>query len=370
MWIEMTSSIRLRLYALLLLLPVVSTASLLNCSKDNPQAPGTTVVAVDTIPPGAIADLMVKQETSNSLIFLWSAPGDDGDAGQASRYDIRYSPSLINDHNWDSAEQASGIPSPQEAKRIETFAVTGLASARSYYVAIKSYDEEHNESPLSNCPMGTTKSETMPPAAIMDLEASALSESEILLTWTAPGDDGTQGTASGYDIRYKKHYFSFDWSTADKVTDEASPKPGGEPDSFIVSGLDPDGAYFFAMKSYDEIPNESALSNLALVLGYNMYLLVVPGSVYVGGTVDIHFKAAAPPVLIDIQRINWGGGGYLPWKHFEGHYTEGTHIIEWDLTSDEGDPTNFGRQYYINLYWGETKKDSVALRVLDSSSSK
>jgi hypothetical protein len=366
----MTSSTKLRLYTTLLLLLLFFAVPILNCTKDNPQAPETTIVTLDTIPPGAITDILIRQVTTNSLVLLWTAPGDDGLQGTASAYDIRYHTSIINDQNWETAVRASGIPEPQEAKKIESFTLTGLASAKSYYVAIKSYDEKQNESPLSNSPMGTTNSETIPPAPIFDLTATALSETEILLTWTAPGDDGLQGTASAYDIRYEKHYLNFDWSSADTVTGETSPKPGGEPDSFIVSGLDPNSSYYFAMKSYDDMPNESDLSNLELTMGYNVYLLVIPGSVYTGESVDIHFKSAAPRVLIDIQRINWGGGGYLPWKQFEGQYTEGTHIIRWDLTSDDGDPTNYGLQYYIDLYWGDAKKDSVVLRVVDTSVSR
>jgi hypothetical protein len=363
----MTSFSRLRPYIVLLLLPLVPIVLLSYCGKDNPQAPDTIqTVTVDTIPPCSVTDLMVRQETSNSLVLLWSAPGDDGGTGQASRYDIRYSSSIINDQNWSSADPASDIPSPQTAGQIETFALKGLGSARSYYVAIKSYDEEDNESPLSNCTSGTTKNESMPPAPVMDLEATALSESEILLTWTAPGDDGTVGTASRYDIRYEIHLLPFKWEWADTLTGEPLPKPGGETDSFIVTGLDPGKSFLFAMKSYDEMPNESELSNITLAMGHNEYVVAVPGSVPTWGAVDIHFKASQPEVLINILRIRY----YNPlrfevFKHYKGHYTEGSHVITWDLTGDEGDPTTYGIQYYVDLYWGDAKKDSVTFRVTD-----
>jgi hypothetical protein len=363
---KMTSSAKLRPYAVLLLLPLLPVVLFPYCSKDNPQAPDTTgIVTVDTVPPCAITDLMVRQETSNSLLLLWSAPGDDNNSGQASRYAIRYSSSVINDQNWDAAHTASEIPSPQIAGQIESFALNGLGSAKSYYVAIKSYDEEENESPLSNCISGTTKNESMPPAPVMDLKATALSESEILLTWTAPGDDGTVGTASRYDIRYEIHLLTFKWGSADTVTGEPPPKPGGELDSFIVTGLDPNNAYQFAMKSYDEMPNESELSNITLAMGYNVYIVTVPGSVPVWGSVDIHFKASTPEVLINISRIRYYNPlSFEVFKHYKGYYTEGSHVITWDLTSDDGNPTNYGIQYYVDLYWGDAKKDSVTFRVV------
>jgi len=362
----MTSSVKLRTYLLLLLLPAVSTIFLTTCSTENPQAPDTTTtVTIDTIPPGAITDILVRQETTNSLVLLWTAPGDDGETGQASRYDIRYSLSVINDGNWDDAKPASDIPSPQPAKQIESFMLKGLDSAKSYYIAIKSYDEKDNESPLSNCPMGTTKSESLPPAPVTDLRATTLGESEILLTWTAPGDDGTQGTASRYDIRYVRYLLQFDWSSADTLSGEPDPKPGGEPDSFIVTGLDPNVSYLFAMKSYDDMPNESGLSNVTLAMGFNEYLVAVPGSVPLRGTVDIYFKASTPRILLNILRIRtYNPVTYEVFKHYSGFYTEGEQVITWDLTGDNGDPTNYGIQYFVDLYWGEAKKDSATFRVV------
>jgi hypothetical protein len=353
-----------RIFAFLLLLPPIITVPLINCSKDNPQTPETTVVTVDTIPPDAIDDLLIKQETSSSIVLLWSAPGDDGSTGQAARYDIRYFSSMIDEQNWDTTIPATGVPKPQAANRIESFTLTGLASLRSYYVAIRTYDEKDNESPLSNCPMGTTKGEFLPPAPVMDLEATTLNETEFLLTWTAPGDDGTLGTASRYDIRYRKQYFEFDWSLADSLTGEPSPSPGGEPDSFVVTGMDPNESYLFAIKSYDDVPNESELSNLAVGMGQDVYILVEPRTVGVGEEVDIYFRASTPKVLINILRIQYyNPPTYIVWKHFEGYYTEGMHIIHWDLTSDGGDPTTYNIQYTIDLYWGDSIKESIGFRI-------
>jgi hypothetical protein len=363
----MTSSVKLRPCLLLVLIPLLPVALFPYCSKDNPQAPDTTgVVTVDTIPPCAITQLMVRQETYNSLLLQWYAPGDDGDTGQASRYDIRYSSSIINDQNWNAADLAADTPPPLPAGQIESFTLKGLESAKCYYVAIKSYDEADNESPLSDCISGTTKSESMSPARVFDLEATALSETEILLTWTAPGDDGMVGTASGYDIRYTKLLIPFNWSTADTVEGENPPKPGGEQDSFIVTGLDANNSYNFALKSYDEIPNESELSNITLAMGHNVYLATVPAMVSLGGTVDIYFKASLPEVTIKILRIRYYNPVRLVvFKRYTGYYTEGSHVITWDLTSDDGDPTTYGIQYFVDLYWGDAKKDSVTFRVVD-----
>ena len=41
-----------------------------------------------------------------------------------------------------------------------------------------------------------------PPATVTDLRVSSPTTSSLALTWTAPGDDGHDGTADSYEFRY------------------------------------------------------------------------------------------------------------------------------------------------------------------------
>ena len=45
-------------------------------------------------------------------------------------------------------------------------------------------------------------SDTAAPANVTDLAVLTSTASSATLTWTCPGDDGSNGTASEYDIRY------------------------------------------------------------------------------------------------------------------------------------------------------------------------
>lgn len=89
------------------------------------------------------------------------------------------------------------------------------------------------------------------------------------LTWTAPGDDGGRGTATVYQIKWAdlpmveiasdpKHV---NFWAAERVTGEPAPRPAGSRETFAVKGLRA-GTYYFALKSRDEINNESAISNV------------------------------------------------------------------------------------------------------------
>lgn len=107
-------------------------------------------VTADTTPPAAITNLWITQVTDTGVSLQWTAPGDDGTIGQASSYDIRYSPTAFDEGTWDSAIPATGEPSPSVAGSTESFAISGLAASSTVYVAIRSTDDSTNVSPISN----------------------------------------------------------------------------------------------------------------------------------------------------------------------------------------------------------------------------
>jgi hypothetical protein len=105
-----------------------------------------------------------------------------------------------------------------------------------------------------------------PPASINDLIAYRTylpSCDRMILEWTAPGDDGTTGRASGYDIRYSTSPITTEtsWNSAIQATGEPIPSVAGTRESFIVTGLLNNTTYYFAIKTKDEADNWSGLSN-------------------------------------------------------------------------------------------------------------
>ncbi len=105
--------------------------------------------------------------------------------------------------------------------------------------------------------------DTTAPAAIANLALSSASGKSILLTWTAPGDDGSTGTATTYDIRYSTSTITEgNWASATQSTGEPTPQVAGTVQTLRVSGLDWNTTYYFAMKTSDEVPNTSTLSNV------------------------------------------------------------------------------------------------------------
>jgi len=217
----------------------------------------------ETTSPSNIADLIAGSPGLNSITLSWTAPGDDGSSGTADQYDIRYSLVPITDANWNSATQVSGEPSPQSAGSNEEFVVTGLNQSTTYYFAIKTADEVPNWSGLSNIPSATTGTESTAPSNIADLQISNTTASSVTLIWHAPGDDGTVGTASEYDIRYSTAPINIsNWNDAASIANAPTPAAAGTAQSVTISDLDPDTQYYFAIRTADEVPNWSGVSNV------------------------------------------------------------------------------------------------------------
>jgi|GEM_PF-3399956 len=107
-------------------------------------------------------------------------------------------------------------------------------------------------------------SDTIPPANITNLTADNPTVNSIRLQWTVPGDDGMIGVAAEYDIRYSTiPITAANWNTRTQVAGEPFPIPAGNTEVHTVTGLNPNTTYFFAMKTADEVPNWSGLSNNA-----------------------------------------------------------------------------------------------------------
>jgi len=144
-----------------------------------------TIADPDTIPPGAIVNLAASDPSSNALVLQWTAIGDDGNTGRASRYDIRYATAPITQANFGSATPVEG-PDPQPAGSAESFEVGGLDFNTTYYFAIVVLDEYGNPGGLSNIASGTTlgvPDVTAAPTSFMaDLLTGATSTQPLTLT--------------------------------------------------------------------------------------------------------------------------------------------------------------------------------------------
>lgn len=125
--------------------------------------PGITLAALVLMP--AIASAV-------SMKLHWTAPGDDGNIGQAAYYEMRYSYFPIDQSNFSAAiPVVAGIPRPSMAGRPDSAEVIGLTEGLTYYFALRSRDAKGNWSAISNIVVGH-------PITVLDVEGDVLQFSE------------------------------------------------------------------------------------------------------------------------------------------------------------------------------------------------
>lgn len=109
--------------------------------------------------------------------------------------------------------------------------------------------------------VATGQGDVTPPAAITDLAASPAGSGEAALTWTAPGDDGSSGQASFYEILWATSAAGLTTSP-NLAAGAPAPSPAGGSDAHTVTGL-PAGTIYFDVRARDEAGNRGGASNLA-----------------------------------------------------------------------------------------------------------
>lgn len=97
--------------------------------------------------PGDVQNLsaLTSECTSTSVRLRWTAP--------CAVYDIRYSESPIDDFNWPAATRCSGDMPTSVCGEAEaqTYVAASLNPNTKYYFAVRSRDNDHNWSWVSNC---------------------------------------------------------------------------------------------------------------------------------------------------------------------------------------------------------------------------
>jgi hypothetical protein len=159
------------------------------------------------------------------------------------------------------------------------------------------------------------------------------------------------GQASTYDIRYStSRILEQNWGSAIPVAGENAPKPAGSPDTMVVSGLEDSTNYFFAMKTADEVPNWSEISNPTPALAMGNHLWAFPERVQMGDTLTIIYRT--PDTGSSKLHAHYRNQADQ-WARLviEWNWPPGIHTMKWDFKRGgeyHDNPYNF---YTLKLYW-------------------
>lgn len=194
------------------------------------------------------------------------------------------------------------------------------------------------------------------PAPVADLEAVVVNSDWTILQWRAPGDDGSSGQASAYDLRYNTTgpLDDANFDSGIPVT-TATPAFAGVTERLNVSGLSPNTTYWFALRAADEVPNWSPLSNVvnATTLGTGeepaadstppqVSLLTPLQGATVSGVVEVTVEAtddmavAGVTLLVDDSQLGRLTEAPYVWAWATAGLPEGIYVLTAEATDPAG----------------------------------
>jgi len=197
----------------------------------------------------------------------------DSEVSAVESVELRYAPFPLSVATWSQATPYAGNPitRPLGGGPVEV-ELTGLNPGTHYQVAARNRVFGRQEPGISAVASFTTAPlppDHDPPRTIGDVTPARVDSLQVRLEWTAPGDDGGEGTADHYEIRFllgQAITTEQDWEEATPAPPPLpAPQPAGSWEHYSVMSLSPETSYGFAVRAFDEAGNRGGLSNPLLV---------------------------------------------------------------------------------------------------------
>jgi hypothetical protein len=328
------------------------------------QSSQNWTVKVDTTPPDSF-NLSLPMDTmwlnSNNVTFQWDNSGDNGSG--LSKYQLFVDGGLKEDdiftnqklsyitegsHGWyiKAIDNAGNLRQSNqnwtvnveiiESGEVTSIVLPGIVNQGGHHEAKSANNELVNSlGEMAVCHStytsenyylfsGFIQAIAYPGTITAIAISSSTSESEITLSWTSPGSDGTVGTCAEYDIRYSTQ-ITFSPSTSEGQFQNSisvsayspipSPQSYKTPQNMTITGLISDTTYYFAIKSRDSNYCWSFLSRGATI--WMKKDIVAPAQV-----VDL---SASPQLSGDVE-LSWTAPGDNLWS---GKLSTGTYHIDY-----------------------------------------
>jgi len=168
----------------------------------------------------------------------------------------------------------------------------------------------------------------VPPARISDLAAVADGAGALTLRWTAPGDDGTSGSAALYAVRRADSPIVSEsaWESAALVPCTIAPGSAGSEQTLRVSGLPALAHRWLAVRAIDEAGNAGPLA-VADATTEPPSLTIADGAVTTsdGGGLLATFTVTCSPVSATMVSAAWWTSDNT--AHAPGDYTAATGSV-------------------------------------------
>jgi len=297
---------------------------------------------VTPIKPSAVTSLAGTRWTPEDSIKLsWASPGDDGYVNNITggKFGVKYSTGPSD--TWDTMPFYVEWTTNTTPSSPQTRIISGLNDSSTYYFFIKAQDEiEGNWSELSNSATAFTL-DTAAPGTITSL-VSALGPvgRSITLSWVSPGDNGYLHdieTGGQYEIKYSTvPYFASDTTS---VVFSTAISPGMFQQS-IITGLRGFTTYYFAVKTADEVPFWSALSNITTAYCHGTPIITYPAFTQIStATVTVNWALNGNNLAQYLCEVSTHSDYSLP--------LSSSGWLSYDTSSARFDPLSINTTFYF-----------------------
>lgn len=161
------------------------------------------VAASETVAPDAPTGLTATAH-NGSVDLSWNAASDNSGGSGVTSYNVYRWTDGTDDYHW----TPNHVPIANVTSGT-TYTDSSVTNDTKYYYEVRAVDASTNVGPRSGTADATP--DGTPPADVTNLAVVDFGSTDATLTWTAPGDDGSVGTATAYDLRY----------STSPITDEA-----------------------------------------------------------------------------------------------------------------------------------------------------
>lgn len=208
-------------------------------------------------------DTATSDIVGGELVMSWNAGSDSETPTDGLTYNIRVGTTAGGDDIVSAMVGSGGYRRVVGAGNAGgRLSATVAIPAGLVYWSVQTIDGSYEGSAL----FAGTVPDITAPSDVSDLAPDLVGSSSISLTWTAPGDDTTSGTAAEYDLRWSTAAITANnFHLAAQATGEPTPSAAGSGEEYWKTGLSASTWYWFALKTSDEAGNWSGISNVVNV---------------------------------------------------------------------------------------------------------
>lgn len=231
-----------------------------NLARTGGDAYDPTPTTFDAIRPAPLASIEAQALSTTRIRVSWTASGDDSVTGRATRLELRYALTPLTESTFGLGVPIAA-PAPGEPGTSDSVEIDGVPEGRTLFVTGRMFDDVGFASVLA--PQDTVRTPSFAPSAVSDLRVLSVTDSSVVLTWTATGADSGAGPPAATLVAASPTTLdesSFDSAPVRRL---APPRAdSGAPETFTVTPLPAGRRWSLAIKVRGSNDAVSPLSNV------------------------------------------------------------------------------------------------------------